>query len=461
MKKNLLLSLCILSSIVTYGQHEHTLHFMPDVGQASYTNPALMPNYKVILGLPGISSNYFQVANTGFAYSNMISKQEDGSTYLSLNKLVDNLNTKNYVQANANIDLLHLTFRANPRLFLSLSLRAKSFKQFMYPRDLFAFAVQGNGSYIGQSLHVSPEMESASYAELGIGGAYRVNNKLTIGARLKALGGMENITTRFSDLQITTNEDNFNVTIEAGASVLTSNLQRWDEEEFQMANAAEYMNNKGFAVDLGATYKFNERFTAGFSLVDFGAIKWTEDTYEYFLDPENARHTFSGAEIDDLRGDGVGSFDGIQTSIEENFVFEDRKTAAYTTPLPAKAYLSGTYELSPTITAGSVFFMEQYRERWNPGFSVNMAKEWSLLAASLSYSMMNETYNNVGGGISLNLTPLQIYVVSDNLVTAAYHGAAKGVLNDYVNNAQSLNLGFGINFVFGRVKSSVGQFAAN
>ena len=454
MKKFLLIS-CFFCSLLGYGQQELTLHFMPGIGQAAYTNPAFTPTHKVVIGLPGISSNYFQFANTGFNYNDLITTELDGTKILTVNNFVNGLEDENYMQANANLDLFHLTFKANSRLFLSLSMRVRTFKRLMYPKDLFSFVVEGNGSSLSQTLNLSPQMESSSYAEIGVGGSYSVNEKLNLGARLKIIGGIENATTEYSDFEITTYEDNYDIHLQAGTSILTSNIQRWDEEEFDMANMGEYMSNRGVALDFGATYQFSDRFSMGLSLLDLGYVKWSQNTHEYFMDPENASYTFSGGDVDDLMEDGKGPFDSMIDAAEENFQFENRTIEAYSTAIPSRAYLSGSYSITGSTTFGTVFFTEKYKERWNNGLSVNLAQKLgNFITASASYSAMNNSYDNVGGGLSINLTPLQIYVVSDNLLTAAYHAAAKGVLNDYINNAKSVNLGFGINFVFGRPKKA-------
>lgn len=447
--------------MVAHAQHEHTLHFMPSIGQYNYTNPALRPNYKVTIGLPGISSNYFSFANSGFKYKEMVTWQEQDQTlHLTLNNFIDELGEKNYFEVDANIDLFNLTFKASPRLFLSFNVTAKTYKRLMYPRDMFDFVVKGNGNLLGQTLNLSPKMESATYLEVGVGGSYRVNKKLTVGTRFKVLRGVENITTKQSDLQLTTDADNYNIDIQAGVSVLTSNINRLENEDIELSDAADYLDNKGYAFDIGATYQLNDRITVGLSFLDIGTIRWTEDTREYYMDPENAAYTLEGAQVKDLMDDGSGPFEAVADSIEANFEFEERATGTYSSPLPAKSYLSGSYKISNTVTTGAVFFMEKFRERWNGGFSANIAKEFGArMAASLSYSMMNRSFDNVGAGLSFNFAPLQLYFVSDNLINAAYHGITKGELNGYINNVKSVNLRFGINFVFGREKGATGQFS--
>lgn len=468
MKKVFFFTACIVSSLTAYTQHEHTLHFMPDIGQFNYTNPALSPNYKVTIGLPLISSNYVSLSNSGFRYKDLVTyNEENKALYLTLNNFVDNLAPQNYAQANASIDLFNLTFKANPRLFLSFNVTVRSYKRLMYPRNMFDFVVKGNGNLLGQTLSLSPKMESASYLEMGFGGSYRINQKLTIGSRFKILRGIENISTERSDLNLTTDRENYNIHLQAGLSVLTSNINRIRKENIDGSNALdklkekgmEYIANEGFAVDLGATYKFNDRVTVGLSVLDIGAINWEQDTYEYFMDPATAQYTLKGAEIKELLEGGAGPFEAAADSIEANFVFEEGTTGDYKRSLPAKSYLSGSYKLSRTVTSGALIFMEKFKQRWNGGFSLNISKELgSRMGASLSYSMMNRSYQNFGAGLSFNFAPLQLYVVSDNLVNAAYHGITKGVLNDYINNVKSINFRFGLNFVFGREKGPVGQY---
>ena len=60
------------------------------------------------------------------------------------------------------------------------------------------------------------------------------------------------------------------------------------------------------------------------------------------------------------------------------------------------------------------------------------------LSASISYSIMNGSYNNIGFGLVLGGAPFQIYIISDN-ASAALWG----------HQTTSVNFRFGLNVAFG------------
>lgn len=450
MKKFLCTISILFLGYTSYSQQDHTFLFMPEVGQHIYANPAFTPSYKVSIGLPLISSNYIGLSNTGFTYNDIISRQEDGSLHLTLDKLSGELNEENFLEGNVSADLLHLGIRTSDRFFLSLNATVKSHKSLMYPGDLINFLVAGNAPFIGEQLSISPRVESLSYLEMGVGASYEITDKLTLGGRFKLLGGIENATTQHARLDLMTEADTYHLTVQADASLLTTNFQQEDGEDFDPSN---FMSNSGFAVDLGATYQVNDKLQLGLSVLDIGAINWKENTYEYYLDPEVAEYTFKGSPINELFEEGSAPFDAISDTISNNFEFQERRAAAYKTSLPMKSYLTGNYQISRSLSTGAALFLQHYEEQWQTGFSANLAKRFGrVLSTSLSYSVRENSYNNFGAGVSLNLSPIQLYLVSDNLLNAAYHGIADGAINGYINNSNSMNLRFGVNFIFGREK---------
>jgi hypothetical protein len=62
-----------------------------------------------------------------------------------------------------------------------------------------------------------------------------------------------------------------------------------------------------------------------------------------------------------------------------------------------------------------------------------------VLSASASYSIYNRSYNNFGLGLTVNGGPVQLYIVTDNIL---------GVFIPH--KAKNLHLRCGINLTFGR-----------
>src|SRR6185312_2047695 len=86
------------------------------------------------------------------------------------------------------------------------------------------------------------------------------------------------------------------LTMAADMNVKTSGIHNFDDG-FSLSN---YSGNTGFGFDLGATFKPFDKLTLAASLVDIGAIKWTNNTYQYTLDKSKANYTFEGVDISKL-----------------------------------------------------------------------------------------------------------------------------------------------------------------
>jgi hypothetical protein len=117
-------------------------------------------------------------------------------------------------------------------------------------------------------------------------------------------------------------------------------------------------------------------------------------------------------------------------------------------------YISGSYRLKRTLSAGVVIFADKFKGRFSTGASASVYKEFGRrVGTSLSYTVANHSYNNFGAGLTLNFSPVQLYIVGDNLLRAPLALAADGDFDDYINNSQYVNMRAGLNLVFGWIKS--------
>ena len=448
---SLLLSLLALTESA-FAQMESTMYFMNSLPQITYYNPALKSAYKVSVGV-GISSLFGQYGNNGFTYNDFISEQNNVLT-ADLDKLYGSLKEKNYINANAQAEILRLSLKAGARLYFTFNVSAKSYNRLMLPKDLMGIFIDGTAPYVNSTATLSPKLETTSYAEIGLGTAYTVNKKLTVGAKLKLLKGAVNATTQRANFNLTLS-DTYAITTTGDLDVRTSGIHNLDDSDFDVAeNWKDYTNNNGVAFDLGATYKLMDRLTVGASLIDIGGITWKNDLYGYQLNPAIAKYTFEGVDIQQLiNGDVADYFNSLSDSLEQKFKVTEGRIGKYRTPLPTKMYLSGAYELRRYFTVGALLFAETYKGRFVPGFTASMNKEFGKwLGASLSYTMTNNSFNNIGAGMSVNLAPIQIYLVGDNLLRVPFALMKDNDLNSLVNSMHYFNLRAGVNFIFGRDK---------
>jgi len=449
MEKRVFLPIALLFvTALAYAQSEGTLSFMNSLPQVSYNNPAFVAPYKVAVSLPSSSMVVFY-SNNGFSYSDLISRVND-STKVDLTKFNSALKSKNYITQALQDDMLRFCIKINPKLVLTFSSTAKTYSQFMFPKDMIGIFANGTQPYIGKTATVSPQFDATMFIESAMGGSYRINENLTIGARFKWLKGLANVNTQNATLNLAVDPANYALTVNADASIRTSGIQNFGQSGFNLSKSySSYLQNNGLAVDLGATYRLN-KLMLGASLIDIGYINWRNNTYQYSLN-STATYTFQGIDLGKVISGNSDYLKSEGDSIQNKFKFKETPMGSYRTSIPGKMYLSAMYELMKNFTAGAVFFSEKYRDRISPGVTLGVTKNFGRwFTAAGTYTLSNTSANNLGMGMSLNLPGVQIFAVGDNLLGIPLSGQ---YLNKYINSLQYFNLRLGLNLVFGRDKN--------
>jgi hypothetical protein len=297
---------------------------------------------------------------------------------------------------------------------------------------------------------LAPELESIQYMEYAVGGSYVVDRFLTVGARVKVLNGLLNISSDQARLDLTTDE-NYHINVAGEGLIRTSGVTQFEDLDLEStADVMALFGNSGLAIDLGATYKPMDRLTVGVSIIDLGSISWKRDLTNYVLNSSISNYTFRGFDIAEILNGNEESFGNSLDSLSNSIEFEEEEGERYSSFLPGKFFLSGSYKLNQTVTGNLLIMNEIYQKRWNTGISANIHKEFGRrMSMSLSYTAINRSANNLGMGLSFNLQPIQLYFVSDNMLSAPFSLLTSGELNPYLRSVKNVNLRFGLNFVFG------------
>ncbi|HWA35008.1 MAG TPA: DUF5723 family protein [Cyclobacteriaceae bacterium] len=445
----ILLMGAILLAETTFGQNESTLYFMNSLPQVVDMNPAVQPRYKMTIGLPVISSIGATYSNNGFTYNDMISRV-DGVVKADLSKLTQNLAAQNYITLSQQTDLLRFGLRLNPKMYLMFSSTARGYNRAMVEKGLASVLVDGTAPLVGSYSNTAPKEEGIGYLETAAGLSYKMNDKLTIGGRLKYYKGMLNVTTESSSLVVQV-DNAYQLTVTGDALVKTSGVQNLNSPGYQPSDhVTDYLKNSGLGIDLGVTYKFMEKLTVSASLLDLGYINWTNNTYQYTLNPATAKYTFGGIDVSKLLDGNATSFSAQVDSIQKKFEMKEAPIGSYKTMLPLKMYLGAQYEIIPNLNVGALFFNESYRGRSAAGMTASVNKNFGKwVSTSLSYTVSNRSYNNIGLGVSFNVAPVQLYIVGDNLLRAPASLVADQTLNSYLNSSQLLSVRAGLNIVIG------------
>ncbi|MFM2223952.1 MAG: hypothetical protein RJA07_154 [Bacteroidota bacterium] len=443
MKKLILLMLCFVS-LAAMAQDEYTFKFLSQINQSSFYNASNKTDAKISVGLPMLSSNSFYLYNNGFTYHDLIKKVDDTTAQLQLGNVIDKLKNKNYIGFGSSLSLFSFNY-AKQKFSVGFSVNERMMFQFNYPGDLLKLIWNGNGNYLGQNLEIGNfEVNLSYYREYATHFTYKYK-KWQFGASPKILFGKANINTAQSSITLLTDPTTFKLSTQANFNVQTSGFP--DSTERKNAGVPTVKNyifntaNKGFAIDLGATYQYNEKLKITVGINDLGSIKWKSRTHNYTM--TNARVDFEGVNVADMvDSNSTISQTKLVDSLKNIFKYKTNEES-YKTRLPLSMYAMATYELSKHHSFGAQLttntFHANYISALTLFYQLKLSKHFS---ASMSYTNKSNSPFNLGGGIVVQLLGMQTYFVTDN-----WWAAVKPL------DSKNANFRFGMNIVIGNAKT--------
>ena len=440
MKKILCLLLVFLASY-GFAQQDLSLYQLSGIPQNNLVNPSQMPDDKIVVGFPALSSIKTSYNNKAFSVNEGL-YVEDGTLYIDPETLVNTLSDKNYV----NTQLQNQWFLVGYRLknhYFKVGVSEKASLDFAFPKTLFDFVLRGNAFYLGERVSISDlKLNISNYREISLGYATKLNEKWQVGGHVNLLFGLANITTQSSSLGIYTDPVNYDITINGQMELNTSGLNSIS------GNTLDYLktgSNFGLGLDLGATFTPNEKWEFSMSLLDLGYINWKNDLKTFTNN--SSSFTLSGLDIKDFVNegnlDGDSLFTEIRDSLENEFGFEEVEKK-YTTYLSPKWYGGAKFSLNSKNRVYATTTLQFYPT--STRFGLSLGYEFDLnknLGFTANYSIFNNAFTNFGLGLRLRAGPVQIYALSDSMLSS---------FNLF--NYRSIHFRFGINLLFGEVQSN-------
>lgn len=431
-------------------QSELTLPFMTDVFQSSYINPAVKPEHKVSVGL----SSFGQAFNDGMRFEDFMSFPNKNTTTIKSAVLLDGLREKgNMLAAGAGFDL-HVRFRIQ-NAFYWFAVREHSTGHLLYPKALFQLPFEGTKPFVGKSLDLTDtRLKSMLYTEYTAGMSIELK-KLMVGGRLSLLKGGAAAQLDPTALKLHIDEDSWAYTAESDAIVRSAGLPTDGPGKlgFGSQTVKDYLlstlrsKNTGFALSLGATYRFDDNLTVGLSAYDLGFINWTQDlAYKlkgsFSLEPIDQVYEFI-----DKRGLVI---DSVFSQFKDAFKFDTIVGGGdkFRTWLDPKFTISGTYKLARRTSIG-LLLGGVVSQRFYPTATLGVSQglgRFFMVTANVSYAY--GTLKNFGAGLVVKPGPLQIFVAADNY----YPFLGTNVLSLRYTSVRA-----GVNFVFGRVSEPDGM----
>ncbi|HRY98762.1 MAG TPA: DUF5723 family protein [Bacteroidales bacterium] len=448
MMKNLLTFLILLClSAMLRSQSSYLLHHMPWVPQSMHSNPAVRPEFKGYVGFPALSGLYFEY-NHGLALDDVFQKDGD-SLLFDPGFMISNLKEHNRLDLALDEELFSFGFSLRNDIFLHFSATEKFRTRFAYPRNLLEFLWKGNGAFLGEERDLSGlGIEALSYSELAAGVSFPFGRDLVFGGRLKYLAGRAYASAEANAFSIYTDPQDYSIRVSSGMESYSAgaDILIGDEFDANLEPPVFGSANMGLAVDLAACWALDSLITVSAGLTDLGYIRWETHARRHYV--KEGSYEFSGLELGDMFGDTDGAFDeqlqDIADTLEQIFDLQE-ENGAFTRMMRPGMFVSGEYRLGSKTIAGGLIRAEMFNSALQPSASLSLHHRLGkVMSVSANYTYKNHAFSNIGAGVVFKFGPVQLYMLSDNILGPMVPGQLRMV-----------NFQLGLNFRFGKYQPVV------
>lgn len=445
MKKVAFILFAILP-VVLYAQLETTLPAMSRLHQASYYNPAILPEYSYSLSTPVFPGLNIGLGLEGISGSTVL-KNIDNDGLIDL-RAVHNDIKGDHIAINVftNTELFHLRFKSN-NWYYGINLNTRSITNLSLSKDFLGLVINGNQYFAGRTADLSStRINVVGFSELGFSMA-RSYKRWNMGGRVKFLHGSSAVSTSGSSITLYTPAEttgevglSMNGTINtSGVPILMDSVNNEkvsdDEKDFDAADMYSF-KNLGASLDLGCTYDVNNFLTVGAAVSDLGFIRWTNKTVNY--NQNDLKINYGGLPYESVDDDSLATAYGdsllklLEGSVSRN---------SFTTWLPTRFMLSGTYRLNNRNSIGAMVQGYYYWKHFVGAYTVSYTRKTRLLDFTANYSIVGRNFANIGLGLAAKAGVAQFYLVQDN------------ILGYFIpQQTQLIHLRLGVNFVWGEIK---------
>ena len=438
-----------------YAQFLRTSYFMEGTHYRQQLNPALAPG-RGYLNLPVIGTFNASVNSSTLGYQDVmdIIDNTEGGDFFKSDAFINKLDNLNNLNVNLSTDILSAGWYKGKN-FWSFNIGLRNDIGASIPKGMFEFMREMDGlsaydnlerlSNINQKVG-HQFLEINSYAEVGVGLARNITERLTVGARVKALLGVGNLKLDINNIAVNSNLSGYNTgdlndlngraeirvdaTLENSSKLieLSEDDGVIDEIEFGTFGLAGY----GLGIDLGASYKLMDKLTLSASLLDLGFMKWSKNNtsvakatanQSYDLTNSSDRYEF----VDKVASGEVLNFDMLNMTLDKS-AQKDRSTS-----LTSTLVLGAEYELLGDLLAVGALYTGRFAkpETLNElTLSANIRPKNNLNLA-LSYSLWQGSGKTFG--VAAKLGP--IFVGTDYM----FFGKDTKNLNAYIGFSLPLN----------------------
>lgn len=467
--KYIMVALMAAISFGANAQQVNTLYFLENAPMRHTINPAFQPVSKGYINFTPLGWMTISAGNNSLTVSDVLFKdnvpgsESYGKTITPLHPDADKqaflkaYGSMLFMNTDLTLGLLNMGFQIKKKGFLTIGINERIQFGATLPRDIPEFLFNGGMKNLNGETNTfdigSLSLGATSYTEIGVGYSHIINDKWTVGGKLKVLLGQVYGGSDAREFKIEANHEQWhfhgdmdlNIAAPLNSEYLSEYLdaksiqqaidgiKNGELDQNKLLNGGDYLqflkpSGYGAAIDLGFTYKPIDNLQISAAVTDLGFIYWTKtnkftvklDTIyegagtinygdERFKD-ENGNFS-TGILMDTVTSKLKGILSGAKLSYQGNAGLIRMTTARLNVGVDANFWDNrvGVGILSATRLYNSRLYEEvTIGAAFRPVNWFNIAVSYSLLE--------NGKYSNIGAGLGfmpydgINLTLTMDYI---------------------------------------------------
>lgn len=394
--------------ILSKAQVVQTSYFM-NSPYSHQLNPALQPQ-RGYIGIP-VLGNLYVNANTGTTLSKVLYPHNNELVTFFHPDIKQNYDVKKLFHKKItpsfdfNTDIISFGFHARNESFVSFSMSTKVSSVLYIPRGIFEFFDKGSRD---EPYDAGFGFSANAYVETALGYSRKIDEKLTVGAKLKYLTGAGNISIKMDGTEITCTEDLLRATLTGEMRFSVPGAMAQDivadllaDGENPIYDEDNYIAGHGGAIDLGASYKILDNLTVHASVLDLGFIRWNSNYYKTDLSKKEVE--FEGENFSNIDSLFSGDrFSNISDDINDELnVTQNEDGKGRTSWLYTKINLGGEYTFfDDRLGVGLLYQSKISSLKWFHELTASVNyRPFKSLSTSLSYSVL-QGFNSIGFAVN-------------------------------------------------------------
>lgn len=459
----------LMINIPLHSQNVATLYFMEEITERNNMNPAFTPNCKFYFDFVALPNFHFNIGNNSLILNDILYNNKGITHHLLSNdasktKFLNHLRPTTNIDANFRLNILSFGFRVKKQHFITFDMGIQADIAGYVPKDIFKFALYGTPDENGINTFNFNTLgvDASVYSNLSVGYMNVINDKLTVGGKLKFLMGYANINTNINKLELNASRNNwtletqarinaslpisYNKTPEGNIDYNSIEIQPTDQLLSLLYKPAGY----GAAIDLGATYKPIKNLTVSAAITDLGFINWNRNLVTGNME---GSHMIDGLidynVVDSINPDEIlDNLKGLGNEIIETIKTDDG--TPYNTMINATFAVGAEYGiLNNKISFGALNRLMFNNQHIHDEVTISAnfrPADW--FKTTISYSFIDGRWGNIGLGLNLRAGMFNMFLIADYLPLswANIVSAERNINIPVPNRTQRVNLQAGLSW---------------